>query len=206
MILLATSAAFVGLIHSLAPGHWLPVVLLAKTRKWGIRTAMLGAIAAASGHILVSNGLGFLSVLVGWTFLPEYEHDVERYSGIILIGFGLIYAGLSYFRHSGCHGHTHHGPNPDSKTAPLLFLFSLGFIPCVAVVPIIATAATKGTAAILIAMGSFSIGVLTALIGATAATTLGLMKLDHPIFEHYGDVLTGMGVALMGVIVLFFPH
>ncbi len=44
-----------------------------------------------------------------------------------------------------------------------------------------------------------------ALAGATFAVTLGILKLDHPVFEHYGDVLTGGAVALMGVILYNFP-
>jgi hypothetical protein len=54
-------------------------------------------------------------------------------------------------------------------------------------------------------MLSFGAGVALSLAGATAAVTLGLLKLDHPIFEHYGDVLTGAAVAAMGLILFAFP-
>ena len=94
-------------------------------------------------------------------------------------------------------------PNPKGKKAPFIFLFSLGFSPCVAVLPVFAAAAAEGYVAAVCTFVSFSLGVLLALIGSTILVSLGLIKLDHPIFEHFGDVITGCGVALMGVILFF---
>jgi ABC-type nickel/cobalt efflux system permease component RcnA len=217
MIILASSAALIGFVHSLAPGHWLPVVLLAKARKWSLQTALLGAAVAASGHILISNAIGAASIWVGSKFFASHadaiENYGERYGSLLLILFGLAYAASAYFRHSHCHGHTHHGPDPGpalkgskkKRKTPFVFLFSLGFSPCIAVLPVFATAAVKGAAAVLLAMVSFSVGVLLALMGSTVLASHGLAKIDHPIFEHYGDVLTGLGIFLMGVIFFFIP-
>src|SRR3954454_23077988 len=99
MLILSFSAAFVGLVHSLAPGHWLPVVLMAKSRRWPMRTAVLGASVVAAGHILLSILLGLLSIFVELQFLSRYEEEIERYAGLGLVLFGLIYAGYAYFRH-----------------------------------------------------------------------------------------------------------
>ena len=193
-----TSAVFVGFVHTLAPGHWLPVVLMAKVRKWPLRTAMIGATVTALGHILLSIGLGGVSLYIGSHFLAQYENQIERYAGLVLAVFGLVYAGISYFRHSQCHGHTHHGPDPRGQKTPFLFLFSLGFSPCIAVLPVFLTAATEGAWIILMTLISFAVGVLVSLWSATALVSQGIVKLDHPWFEHYGDVITGLGVTLMG--------
>lgn len=220
MFIVAASAAFVGLVHSLAPGHWLPVVLMAKTRRWSMKTAMAGAVIAASGHILLSIALGVVSIWIGAHYFSTYEEQIEQYAGLALGVFGLIYAAVAYFRHSSCHGHTHHGPEVESefgpqaeqkprtknKRTPFLFLFSLGFTPCVAVLPVFAAASSKGSIAVLLSFLAFSGGVLASLIGATLVVSLGLVKLDHPILEHYGDVITGSGVAAMGLMLFFFSH
>src|SRR5690242_12645224 len=105
MIILAFSAAFVGFVHSLAPGHWLPVVLMAKTRRWSRKTAILGAMVTASGHIFLSILLGAVSIWVGVHLFAQYESEIERYAGLALGVFGLLYAGMAFFRHSHCHGH-----------------------------------------------------------------------------------------------------
>ncbi|CAM6053773.1 unnamed protein product [Sphagnum tenellum] len=199
MVILGVSAALVGLIHSLAPGHWLPVVLMAKSRRWSMRSAVLGATLVASGHIFLSTLLGLVSIYVELQYLAHYEEVIERYAGLGLGFFGLIYAAYAYFKHSGCQGHTHHGPNPEEgKKAVYAFLFSLGFSPCVAALPIFAAAAPLGAWSALVAFVCFSLGVLVALIGSTLLVSQGLVKLDHPLFEHYGDVITGLCVALMG--------
>jgi len=205
MILLASSAAVVGFIHALAPGHWLPVVLVAKTRRWRLRLALLGAVSAAAGHVLVSSAVGVGSIFLSARLLPGGEETIERYAALMLTVFGVGYAAVGYFRHSSCHGHEHHGPKPRGAKAPLLFLFGIGLSPCVAALPLFLAASARGWADAAATMAAFATGVLAALGGATAAVTLGLVKLDHPVFEHYGDVLTGISVALLGVILFAFP-
>ena len=200
MILLAFSAALVGLIHSLAPGHWLPVVLTTKSRRWPIRTALLGALVAASGHILISIALGSAVIAIGAHFIVNYEESIEHWGGLLLVAFGISYGAYAYFNHHSCHGHTHHGPEPKKNGAPFLFLFSLGFSPCVAVVPLFIAAAGKGNLAVVISMIAFALGVIGALASATVLVSLGIMKLDHPWLEHYGDVITGLTVALIGAV------
>ena len=204
MLILSTSAAFVGFVHSLAPGHCLPIVLMAKAKRWPMRTAVLGAITTAVGHIFLSLLMGGISIWVGVHLLSQYETVIERYAGLGLAVFGVLYAIASFFRHSHCHGHTHHGPDPRGKRAPFLFLFSLGFSPCVAVLPVFGAAATEGSFVTAMTVVSFAVGVLGALIGSTLVVCLGLLKLDHPLFEHYGDVITGGGVALMGLALFCF--
>jgi hypothetical protein len=49
----------------------------------------------------------------------------------------------------------------------------------------------------------FALGVLAALVGSTVLVFLGGMKLDHPFLEHYGEVITGVGVALIGFLLVF---
>src|SRR6185295_8873337 len=100
----------------------------------------------------------------------------------MLIAFGACYAAFGYFRHSSCSGHEHHGPSPKGKKAPFIFLFGIGFSPCFAVLPLFLAASARGWAPAFVTMASFSLGVLAALAGATYAVTLGLLKLDHPVF------------------------
>lgn len=195
MLLLVASAAFVGFVHSLAPGHWLPVALLAKSRRWPLRKALLAAAVAGSGHILVSNSLGLLAIFGGMAF----DHErVEKFGSLLLVVFGAIYAGYAWFTHHRCHGHAHHGPDPRKQRRPFLFLFSLGFSPCAAVVPVFVAAALQGPGPTLAAMGLFSVGVLAALSLAVTASLRGTASFDHPLLEHYGDVITGVSLMITG--------
>jgi nickel/cobalt exporter len=212
MFILASSAAFVGLVHSLSPGHWLPILITVKSQRWPMRKAILGALLAASGHVILSVVLGIVAIELGALFLTQYEGQIESYGGLALMSFGLIYAAASYFRHSNCHAHSHsHGgatleENGPKKLNPYVFLFTLGFSPCVAVLPVFGAAAALGVTATCLSMAAFSLGVISALVSATVLVSLGIMKMDHPILEEYGDVITGVGVAVMGLVLFFFPH
>jgi cadmium resistance protein CadD (predicted permease) len=75
----------------------------------------------------------------------------------------------------------------------------------VAVLPVFAAAAPVGTVAVVVAMIGFVAGVLVALLSATLLATTSVVKLDHPILEHYGDVITGVTVAMMGTLIFFRP-
>jgi nickel/cobalt transporter (NicO) family protein len=207
MILLVVSAVFIGLVHSLAPGHWLPVVFLTRARRWSMGTAMLGALVAASGHVLVSVFLGVLGIKIGVHYFTQYEEQIEHYSGLVLVVFGIVYALLAYFNHIGCSSHTHHhGPEPRKHSEPFLFLFSMGLTPCVAVLPIFAAAAPLGTLTLVITMLGFALGAVVALLGTTVLVSFGVMRLEYPFLEHYGDVITGICVALMGILIFSLPH
>lgn len=228
------SAGFAGWMHSLAPGHWLPVLLLAKTRRWGLGRAIMAAVVAASGHILVSAGLGLVVTEVQAQTLRELEPWIEKYAGLGLAVFGLLYAGYGLFHHHDCGDeHSHHGPafegpafeGPESegrsarvgrpasrrrRWGPWVFLFSLGLTPCFPVLPSFIAAVPYGRMAVLGVFGAFSLGVLTALVGATLLVRAGIARLDHPVLEHYSDVITGIGVCLMGLALFLFsglePH
>jgi hypothetical protein len=142
----------------------------------------------------------------GSHFFVSHEEGIEQAAGLIVAVFGLLYAAYSWKRHSHCHGHEHHGPSPDPKKTPFLFLFTIGLSPCVAVLPVFAAAAPVGTGAVLSAMIGFVGGVLIAMLSATGLATFSALKLDHPIFEHHGDVITGLGVALMGLLLFVHPE
>ncbi|MCM2324213.1 MAG: hypothetical protein NDJ90_13225 [Oligoflexia bacterium] len=205
MSFLLFTAAGIGFIHSLAPGHWLPVALMARSRKWSRRLALGGALVTASGHILISLTLAAAGIWIGAHFVHGREEDLERYGALLLVVFGLAYAVISLFRHSRCHGHSHHGPAPSANKGPFLFLFGLGLSPCVAAFPIFVAAAAISRLAVISSMLAFAFGVILASTVASQLALRGLSYLDHPILEHHGDVLTGAGIVTMGVVLYFFP-
>lgn len=209
-IFLIGAAFVVGFLHSLAPGHWLPVVLTARSRKWRSGQIALGAAIAATGHIVVSLLVALGAVLLGATVLASYEEEIEHYAGWGLIAFGVLFALLSWRKHSECddHVHAHHGPQLSARDAkrkrePYWFLLSVGLAPCVAVIPVIVAASGQGWVLILGSVFGFIGGVLTAFLGASLLVARGLVELDHPWLEHHDDFITGIAVAVLGAILLF---
>jgi cytochrome c biogenesis protein CcdA len=207
VFLIAASSALVGFVHSLSPAHWAPVVIMTKTRKWSYGYAVVGALAAVLGHVLVSIVTAAVVIWVGATFIHNYEHLIEHYASLALVFFGITFAGIAYWNHYRCKGHTHHGPSPQkSESRPFLFLFLMGFVPCLAVIPVLLSAAPYGLSALALVSLAFCLGVSAALVGAVLLVTAGTKWLDHPVLEHYGDVISGVSVAILGVLLFFLSN
>lgn len=207
MILTAFTAAAVGFLHSLAPGHWLPIVLVKRTRRWSSGQGALGALVTAAGHVAISIALGFIAIEIGHHLFTTREELIEKYAGLAVSVYGLAYAIWAYFTHSHCHGHTHHGPEPHGRqrNTPYFFLFMAGFSPCVAALPLFVESFTHGWLGVSLTMMAFAGGVAISLISSTLLVSAGIMKLDHPLLEHYGDVITGGFVCLMGLVIFLLP-
>lgn len=206
----AITAAAVGALHSLSPAHWVPIVLVMRARKWPMTTALVGALVVAATHIAISIGVSLVAIELGMHTLDHYEESVEHYAGIGLVSFGLLYAWLAYRRHASCRAHAHHHPDsPEAvdrqgaRRSPFAFLFFLGVAPCVAAMPPIVAASVHGWSGTLVASLSFSAGVLVTLLGMTYLSRIPRFRWDHPFLEHYGDVLAGLGVAVLGVLEWF---
>jgi len=204
MIWIMASAMTVGFVHSLAPGHWLPVVLMAKSRGWKPKTATLAALVTASGHVVLSLVISLVALALGAQMLESHEHVIEAYAGLGLALFGGAFAIYSYRRHSKCVGHTHHGPEPEESTRKSLrsslgFLFGVGFSPCVAVFPVFVASLPWGVSGWVLTGVAFAAGVMLSLASSVLVVSVGLLKLDHPVFEHFGDVLTGLAMVLLGL-------
>ena len=210
MTWILATALTVGFVHSMAPGHWLPVVLLAKSRGWKPQTAAIASMVTAFGHIMISVVIAAVALALGAKALEAHEHVIEAYAGLGLALFGLCFAIYSYSRHASCKGHTHHGPEPKSSEKSLKgamgFLFLVGFSPCVAVFPVFAASLPWGVAGWLLTGAAFSLGVMAALGGSVLMVSFGALKLDHPVFEHFGDVLTGGAMVLLGLGLFLFSH
>lgn len=208
MIFFLSTAVFVGFVHSLAPGHWLPVVLIAKAQHWTLNKAIVGASIVALGHVLISLILGVSTLFLGTSFFSEYESVIEKNSGLLLMVFGFCYGLLAFFKHFKCHGHTHHidqGHQQKGSALPFLFLFCLGLNPCIAALPLFVLASAQGIFSVFVVVLFFIIGVFSSVIGTTVlALKVGSEKVDQLLFEHYGDVITGMGMVCIGMLLYFF--
>lgn len=205
MIMLIASAGAIGFIHSLSPAHWMPLALISKSRKWNPIQTLVGALIAASGHILLSVLITFAVVKLGVRIHPDFEEVVELYAARGLVVVGILYAVYHYFHHRRCHGHTHHGPvgRASSRKGVFVFLFSLGLSPCIAVLPALVAVEPYGPGALVLGALAFSLGVVSALALAALLMRAGTSWMDHPIFEHYGDVLSGVVLAGVGVAMLW---
>jgi putative Mn2+ efflux pump MntP len=203
---LAGAAVSIGSLHSLAPDHWVPFAALARAQGWTARRTARVTFLCGFGHVTVSALLGVLGLLLGRTVFEGLGERMEAVAGLLLVGFGLAYAFWGLRRAVGgrVHGHPHphydHVHDPSRTTAWSLFLlFSAD--PCVAVIPLLFSAAPLGTArtlGIVLLYEAATIGTMVALVLPARA---GAARLKVPFLDRWGDALAGVVVAVTGVVV-----
>ncbi|MBV9605936.1 MAG: hypothetical protein JO027_12540 [Solirubrobacterales bacterium] len=107
-------AAGVGLGHAIMPDHWVPLAVVARTRRYPLgRVARLSGMAGIA-HVLVSLLLGGLIAAVGLQFRATVQSVQDTIVGGVLIATGLGFIVLELtgrghtHEHTGEHGHHHH--------------------------------------------------------------------------------------------------
>lgn len=219
--ILAATTAFTAVLHTLIPDHWLPFVLVARSEGWEIRrTATLTALSATL-HVAVSLGLGVVAHFLarGAEAAAEIGESMERLSALLMILFGLLYAGWFLARGGHQHSfgmHPHHVPEPlhardrthphdlppGGRTRGLALAAIVGFNPCVLVIPYVHLAGSRGPAALALVAAAFAASTITCLVGVVLLGLRGTARLESPFLIRYGEALSGGLIVLTGLITL----
>jgi ABC-type nickel/cobalt efflux system permease component RcnA len=242
-ILLLVTVAAVGILHTIVPDHWAPIVILARQQGWSIaRTARAAAIAGL-GHVTSTLVLGALLWVAGAALAVRYAHLVSLASAVALIAFGLwiAYGGWKEVRakrdHDHDHGHSHYehghahrhpgGPehvhwhehheedwhavesgdtavhaHEHSASGRTALLLILGSSPMVEGIPLFLNASTKGVALLGGMAIVFALSTILTYVVMCVAGSRGLQKTSLGPLEQYGEVLSGLFVAAVGVFAL----
>lgn len=102
ILILALTAASISIIHTASgPDHYLPFVVLSRSRKWPMSKTILLTIVCGFAHILSSVLLGLVAVYLGWHLnkIAWFQDLRGNLSGWALLLFGLIYM-IYGFRHA----------------------------------------------------------------------------------------------------------
>ncbi len=226
-ILLGT-AATIGFIHTLlGPDHYVPFVVLSRSRKWSVARTMWITFLCGVGHVLGSIVIGLIGIALGTaishiTKLESIRGDIAAWT---LIGFGLAYMiwGIVKAIQNKPHTHTHihadgevhehhhaheeeHSHLHDKKrsltTWTLFIVFVLG--PCEPLIPILMyPAATHSWALAGLTALVFSIITISTMMVIVAVMTWGLKLLPMQKLERYTHALAGAVIMLSGLGIKF---
>jgi len=114
LAVLVAATVSTAVVHTLIPDHWLPFVLVARSRRWEPRVTLTLTAASAFLHVSVSIALGVVAWFAGHGAeeAAGLGEAIERWSGLILVLFGAAYAG--WFLRRGGHQH-HFGMHPHHE-------------------------------------------------------------------------------------------
>lgn len=203
---LALAAGTVGVLHTLAPDHWLPVAAVSRARRWDQRRTARVAFLCGFGHVTVSVALGLFALLSGTAIVEAFGARSASVAGVLLVGFGVAYTlwGMRHWLREKLHGHGHarfdHVHQPPNKTVWALFAIYCAD-PCIAVIPIIFAAAPLSLPATLSIVAVYELATIATMVGLTVAARAGATMLRGRWVERYGDSAAGALIAITGVCV-----
>src|SRR5580765_8495204 len=100
VFLAAASAA--AALHALIPDHWLPFVLMGRSKNWTLGKTLALASAGGLVHVCLAVGLGLLTYRLGKGSAEAAAHRIgetlEGLSSLALALFGFLYGGVSWYR------------------------------------------------------------------------------------------------------------
>ncbi|HEY5340612.1 MAG TPA: hypothetical protein VIK27_06270 [Candidatus Aquilonibacter sp.] len=199
--LLVATVGAVGVLHTLVPDHWAPIVVLARAHRWSpARTARAAALAGI-GHVTSTLALGVVLWVVGATAAARYGHAVSVVSALALIGFGLwiAYGGWKEARADrDDEPHSAHD-TVGSRTALLLIV---GSSPMVEGIPAFLAASTSGVALLATMAVVFALATVVTYVTTCVAGVVGFQRASLGPFEKYGELISGALVAVVGMYAL----
>jgi nickel/cobalt exporter len=226
---LIAAAAGVGFGHAVLPDHWVPLALLGRTRRYPLsRIARLSGLAGVA-HVLVSIVLGGVIIAIGLQFRSAIQTAQDTIVGSLLIATGVGFLVLDLWSAGHHHPHDHHdtarlepggsehhpahparrdaregqqGPARFRNLAAVMVPFGAAASPDLTILPVFLAAATVGVATALASLAVFGLVTIGTIVGLTLAAARGGYEIRGRWLERWGNVLTAVVLALIGLLVL----
>jgi len=112
-MLLFAAVAMVGVLHTMVPDHWAPIVAIARQRGWSRAETARAAIVAGMGHVSSTLAIAIAVWIAGAVAATRLGHLVDTVSSLALVGFGSWIAWSAWRDLQRAAGHAHHDhPHP----------------------------------------------------------------------------------------------
>jgi ABC-type nickel/cobalt efflux system permease component RcnA len=222
--LLVGAVAAVGFLHTLVPDHWVPIALIGRQRGWTRRQTARAALLAGTGHVLSTLVIALAVWVAGAVAAKAFGRWIDAIASAALVGFGawIAVSALLEMRrrdrhrrahdhghdhaHDHGHGHAHEDGAPHagagSRTALLLIL---GSSPMVEGIPAFFAAGRYGAPLIIVMSLVFAVATIATYVTLCVASLAGLERVSLGPLERYGEVLSGVFIALVGVVFWLWP-
>jgi len=228
---LLVSAISIGFFHTLlGPDHYLPFIMLSRSRNWSSVKTIFITILCGLGHVGGSIVLGLLGVFFGWSLysIEILENSRGDIAAWLLIVFGGIYFVWGIFRayhnkphthwhrhmngnahkhvhvHAGEHKHVHEEVEGKSITPWILFIIFV-FGPCEPLIPLLIFPAAEGSiTGLVLVITAFSLATILTMTGIVYVSVSGLNLIHLGKMERFTHAIAGAFIFLSGIGIQFF--
>lgn len=225
---LTATAASIGFLHTLlGPDHYLPFIVLSKSRGWSVQKTALITLLCGVGHVGSSVVLGMIGIAAGIALsrLELTESVRGQVAAWLLTAFGLLYCVWGIRRavrnrphthahvHLGSteHGHVHthvadhahphdlDAPGRKALTPWVLFLIFV-FGPCEPLIPILMfPAAAQSLWGLALVTGVFAAVTISTMLAVVLLSAFGLGFVPSGQLVRYSHALAGAAITACGV-------
>ena len=225
MTALILSAITISFLHTASgPDHYLPFIVLSRSRKWTLYKTVGLTIVCGLGHILSSVLIGLIGVVLGWqlTKLTWFQDIRGNISGWALLLFGLIYLGWGIWKVYSNRAHKHfdvyddnvyvfehqHGnavyPQQRVKVTPLILLAIFVMGPSEPLVPLLFYSGLNRSALeISVIITVFAISTVITMLAMVLLGLYGFSFFKTNKLERYTHAFSGAVVTVCGAGMVF---
>ena len=196
---LMLAAATVGVLHTLAPDHWVPFAALARASNWSVRQTARTTILCGFGHVTVSALLAILVAFAGLEVLEHLGARLQHQATFLLIAFGFAY--LIWGLRRSFSRQTHRHWLTALTTWSLFVLFCLD--PCVAVMPLVFAASIEGVSTVAAVIIVYEAATIATMVTLVLSAHAGVRRLEMPWIDRFGDAIAGAVIVSIGAFVGF---
>lgn len=230
LLILTITAASIGFFHTLSgPDHYLPFIMMARSREWPLNKTTWVTLLCGIGHIASSILLGILGITVGVSV--KRLEAIESFRGGLaawaLIAFGLIYfvwglrrairnrphTHLHYHKTDNHHVHSHahtkehlHIHEKGARDITLWILFTVFiFGPCEPLIPLlIYPAARNSLFGLVMVTCVFAAATIITMLGVVISSSFGINLLPLGRIERYTHAIAAAAICCCGLAIQFF--
>lgn len=226
LIALSVTAISISFFHTASgPDHYLPFIVLSRSRKWSLSKTVFLTIICGLGHILSSVILGLIGVVAGWqlqklTFFQDFRGNIASWAllffGAIFLCYGLWSAyinkahkhfdvmGDDVFVYSHKHGEVVMPKNRVKVTPLVLFaIFVMG--PSEPLIPLLFySGLNRSVTEIVTLITVFTISTVLTMLGMVLLGVYGYGFFKAERLERYTPAISGAVVMACGVGMVFF--
>jgi sulfite exporter TauE/SafE len=218
LLALSLTAISISSIHTMSgPDHYLPFIVLSRSRKWSTFKTYVLTIICGLGHILSSVILGLIAVVLGWQMnkISWFQDLRGNISGWALLIFGLAYLiyGLWQAFKNKLHKHFDvygedvyvfehkHGeivmPNKRVKVTPLVLFAIFVMGPSEPLIPLLFFSGThRSITEITVLVSVFAISTVITMLIMVIMGRYGYNIIKTEMMERYSNAIGGLAITI----------
>ncbi|GGK83367.1 hypothetical protein ACD591_14105 [Rufibacter glacialis] len=226
MTALLLSAITISFLHTVSgPDHYLPFIVLSRSRKWSMYKTVGLTIVCGLGHIFSSVVIGMIGIALGWqlaklTWFQGIRGDISSWA---LLLFGLIYLAWGIWKAYSNRPHKHfdvrddhlyvyehqHGstvsPQQLIKVTPLILFAIFVMGPSEPLVPLLFySGASRSVLEIGTVIAVFAVSTVLTMLAMVLLGLYGFSIFQTFRLERYIHAISGAVVTVCGAGMLFF--